>query len=260
MDRFVALGGQGRPGGRAPSPRADDGEPAAPRIQVQRVPTGWIDEAAGKLKLKGISAAAGGIVFVTKPELEYFLRGSRKRAPAKLAAVFEHELVKVITPAVAWQPKGGPPDIVCLSCFTLLKFMEHGTERLVNHCIECRGKEYCLQYEGLVKAEGSVSPEWGAHRRAIVISARPVSGQAEKAEPAAPGRRRRQSPRRGAGRGGRARQRGRGREGREETAPRRPRGRGAGEEPARPRGRKSRKFRGRAKPPGRQSCMFNINP
>ena len=82
MDRFVALGGQGRPGGRAPSPRADDGEPAAPRIQVQRVPTGWIDEAEGKLKLKGISAAAGGIVTVTKPELKYFLRGSRKGAKA----------------------------------------------------------------------------------------------------------------------------------------------------------------------------------
>ena len=177
---------------------------------MQRVPTGWIDEAEGKLKLKGISAAAGGIVTVTKPELEYFLRGGRKRAPTKLPVVFEAELVKVITPPVAWQPKGGPPDVVCLSCFTALKSMEHGTERLVDHC-----------------------------RRAIVISARPVSGQAEKAEPAARGRQRRQSPPEGPG------QRGKGRNGAATTPGKRGRGRARAAS-----GQEEQRIPGQSKTPG----------
>ena len=241
MDRFVAQGGQGRPGGRAPSPRADDGEPAVPRIQVQRVPTGWIDEAEGKLKLKGISAATGGIVFVTKPELEYFLRGSRKRAPTKLAAVFEHELVKVITPAVAWQPRGGPPDVVCLSCFTPLKSMEHGTERLVNHCIECWGKEYCLQYEGLVKVDTSRSTRSSARapRPSRLRGRARGSGQAEKAEPAARGRQRRQSPPEGPG------QRGKGRNGAATTPGKRGRGRARAAS-----GQEEQRIPGQSKTPG----------
>ena len=104
MDRFIGTAAQGRPGNRTPSPRP--GDTAEPRVQVQRVPEGWVDEAAGTLKLKGVSVAQGGIVRVEKPPLEYFLRGGRKRAPSKLPGVFECELMKVIIPHVAWKEKG----------------------------------------------------------------------------------------------------------------------------------------------------------
>ena len=127
MQRFVKPAGAGN---RTPSPRPGDDD-VGPRVQVQRVATGWLDEAAGQCKLKGVPAAQGGIVFVEKPSLDYFLRGGRKRAPSKLAPVFEYELMKVITPHVAWTPKGGPPDTVCMSCFDVFKSARDGTVKKI---------------------------------------------------------------------------------------------------------------------------------
>ena len=130
MERFVKPAGRARaPGNRTPSPRP--GDDVGPRVQVQRVTTGWFDEAAGQCKLKGVPTAQGGFVFVEKPSLDYFLRGGRKRAPSKLAPVFEYELMKVITPHVAWTPKGGPPDTVCMSCFDVLKSARDGTVKKI---------------------------------------------------------------------------------------------------------------------------------
>ena len=204
MERFVKPAGQGRAGNRTPSPRP--GDDVGPRVLVQRVATGWIDEAAGQCKLKGVPASQGGIVFVEKPSLDYFLRGGRKRAPSKLAPVFEHELMKVITPPVAWTPKGAPPDTVCLSCFDVFKSARDGTERLVGHCIKCYGMDHLKQFEDLLPKEGDLdrrsTPAEGMSYDAMLSRNREKT-RFVRFPPR--GRQRRQSPPEGPGQGGKGR-------------------------------------------------------
>ena len=98
-----------------------------------RYPVGWISQAEGTLRLRGVSAPAD-VVKVFKPDTSDFVRGGRKKC-AVLPAVFKDGVFMLVEGA-KWDENES--DAVCMGCFTLLRSPESGQSNLHTHAKKCK--------------------------------------------------------------------------------------------------------------------------